>query len=77
MKSALVEKGLVSEDSLVEIDVKHAADILNRGALQLETLNDEQQKIMESWQSKPYRSMKIDGAAGTGKVSLFSDKSFL
>jgi hypothetical protein len=49
---------------------KNATDILDRAVLQLDTMNEEQMEAIETWLLSSPGSLRIDGAAGTGKVSL-------
>ncbi len=70
INDALIKCGF-SSGKESHLDVENVADILDRAVFQLDTMNERQVEIIQAWNdgSQDAESLRIDGIAGTGKVS--------
>ena len=69
LKKALEDQHLLFKDSEARIEEENAMNILDRAVLQLDSMTEDQMDVKEAWHEMKTASMRIDGAAGTGKVS--------
>jgi hypothetical protein len=69
LKKALEDQHLLTKDSEARIEEENAMNILDRAVLQLDSMTEDQMDVKEAWHEMKTASMRIDGAAGTGKVS--------